>query len=123
MVNVGKLLRSKMILLALAALLVFLGQLHLAQWQREREIDKLIAALTEQEQQLGQKNQQISDSLEYLQSPDFKERTAREQLELKREGEVVVRFQDQPQVLGAETASPEEPRGNLEKWLAYYFKQ
>jgi cell division protein FtsB len=123
MISIKNLLRSKMVLLALLGIFVFIGQLHVAQWQRKREIAKEIEKLTSQERDLAQKNQELSDSLRYLQTTNFQERIAREQLELKKEGETVVRFQDAPKVLGQTTNQAETGnRNNIEKWLAYFFK-
>jgi hypothetical protein len=62
--------------------------------------------------------------LELLQADGFKERAAREQLELKKEGEVVVRFQEtRPEALAVETTTQKNNgTSNYEKWLSYFFK-
>jgi hypothetical protein len=121
-----QLLKSKFALIALVLLALFFAQLHFAQWQRKKEIDKLITQLTEQEETVSKKNQDFSRSLQYLQADNFKERTARQQLELKKEGEVVVRFQEVEKKDTANNSNQsKEPAAtsNYEKWIGYFFSK
>jgi hypothetical protein len=67
-------LKSKVALIGLILLALFFAQLHIAQWQRKKEINKLISELTKQEEDAIQKNEKLKSSLELLQADGFKER-------------------------------------------------
>jgi cell division protein FtsB len=102
----------------------FLANLRYQQWKNQVAIDKEKKSLESQISALNKKNQDLSDSLSYLGSSDFKERTARQQLNLKRDGEVVFGFTDAP------TSTPPQNRAlatanmpNYEKWIEYFFWQ
>lgn len=76
--------------------------------------------LAQQMRSLQQKNQELSQSLSYLNSTSFKERVARQQLGLKKEGETVYNFT----ASGGKTLeepSEQNERGNFEKWVEYFF--
>jgi cell division protein FtsB len=114
-------LTSKFTLLMLALLLVFLGRVKYQQYKNQQAIDKEKKALEQQISALGKKNQDLSDSLSYLNSADFKERVARQQLNLKKDGEVVFGFSDSPpQTPNSQSASALNSP-NYEKWVEYFF--
>ena len=102
-------------------MLWFLGQLKFKQWQNQNRIETEKLNLLQQADELEKKNQELTKSLEYLNSPDFKEKVAREQLALKREGEVVYSFSAKPETQTILTDSRIK-QGNLEKWWDYFFK-
>src|SRR6185295_6005726 len=87
---------SKFALFCMLLLLLFLGDLKFRQWQSQRQIEKEKQALETQAAALQKKNDDLSSSLQYLSSPSFKERVARQQLDLKKEGEQVYSFSDAP---------------------------
>ncbi len=99
------------------------GNMHLQQWKKKRQIAAEIAALTGQQQALEQKNKELAESLAYLTSGNYKERIARQQLNLKKEGEVVYNF-NEPQVAGASTEAPPESGvgERVKEWWLYFFK-
>jgi len=105
---------------ALLILLVFLGNLKFKQWQSQRQIEKEKQSLQDQADSLQKKNQELSRSLQYLNSESFKERVAREQLGLKKDGEQAYSFADAPRVAGASTDAPGGP-SNIKKWWDYFF--
>ncbi len=114
-------LSSKITLFLLALMLVFLGQLKFKQWQSQRRVEKEKQSLQRQADELLKKNNELSQSLEYLNSPNFKERVAREQLALKKDGEQVYSFSVRPQEPQQESES-QKPQSNFEKWRIYFFK-
>jgi hypothetical protein len=110
-------------LLGLTAVLIFLGSLELQQWQKRRTIQKEINHLREQEQETLNKNQSLSDSLGYLTSGEYKERIARQQLNLKRDGELVLGFAAGSETTEATAAeNPIDQTSNPRKWWNYFFK-
>ncbi len=115
-----KILKSKWFLAAMLILLIVVFTVELRQWQSREAINKEIAHLVAEQQALEQKNQDLEQSLQYFGSDSYKEKLAREQLGLKREGEIVVNF---PKLAdnssGAEAQSSEQ--SNPQKWWQYIF--
>ena len=115
------LLSSKLALVCLTALLLLLGNTKYQQWKKEAAIEDEKKRLTEQQDQLMKKNKEFSDSLQYLTSDDFRDRAARQQLNLKKNGEIVYNF-----TVAAATATPlavadTETASNPAKWWKYFF--
>ena len=113
-------LSSKIALLALCALLVFLGNIKFKQWQKRKQIEKEKLNLQTQADDLQKKNRELNQSLQYLNSISFKERVAREQLGLKKQDEQVYSLAEPPRVLGA--VDSKFKQSNWKKWLDYFFK-
>lgn len=97
-----------------------LGFLQFKQWQKRQAIEREVATLTRDAQNLEERNKQISDSLDFLHSTSAKERIARGQLNMKKDGEIVVNF-GEPQVISAEAPTSEQNESNPKKWWNYFF--
>src|SRR6185437_7868984 len=69
-------LSSKIVIFGLIILLAFLGKLKYSQWRAQQEIEKQKELLQQQADALEKKNSDLNQSLQYLNSPDFKERVA-----------------------------------------------
>ena len=116
----SKLLAKKSTFFLLILVLIFLGSLKFKQWKSQRAIDLEKESLIEQTQKLEQKNKEFKDSLSYLSSGSFKEKVAREQLNLKKQDELVFSFTES---LGATTSTSSEiilKSSNFEKWIQYF---
>ncbi|MBI5530103.1 MAG: septum formation initiator family protein [Candidatus Doudnabacteria bacterium] len=75
--------------------------------------------MRQQADALQKKNDDLSQSLQYLNSPSFKERVARQQLNLKKDGEQVYGFTDGN---GSSTDSQVAIKtSNAKKWWDYFF--
>jgi cell division protein FtsB len=88
-------------------------------WQK-REVDSEISRLQQQADVLNKDNQQLSELIKYLDTPEYKEKEAREKLNLKREGEEVVVLPETDEsgsVAGASSGSESNPQ----KWFSYFF--
>lgn len=117
-----RLLSSKLVIGLLVILLAFLGNVKYRQWKIKQAIEKEKQDLSQQAANLEKKNTELSQSLSYLNSGGFKERVAREQLGLKKDGEQVFDFSsagappaDQAGTAGAGGQS------NFQQWLNYFF--
>jgi cell division protein FtsB len=112
-------LTSRLSLLLLGFLALFLGSVRYGQWKNEKAVEKEKQSLQLQISGLEQKNNELSKSLSYLGSSDFKERLAREQLNLKKDGEIVFGFTDVAATVSSDTDNSKIP--NYEKWIQYFF--
>lgn len=118
-----QILTAKPTLLLLFVGLVVFGVIQYRQLAQRRSVNIEINHLQQQQQSLEQKNQELSQSLQYLTSSDYKDRIARQQLGLKKNGEIVYNFtvdnsvQDQSSQAVPGTGSG----SNLEAWWRYLF--
>ena len=117
-----EILSSRITLVLLAVLLLVLGVLKYKQYQRQQAIELEKQTLMAQEDSLQKKNSELKDSLAQLSSEQYKERVAREDLNLKKEGEIVYNFSlfaDNQQSSGPKNAT--EKISNPRKWWNYFF--
>lgn len=112
----------KLILAGLIIILLFLIKIQVSQWQKKQTVSNEIAKLTAQQQEMEQKNTDLSQSLAYLSSENYKEKVAREQLNFKKDGEIVVRFTDPIIVNQSSNEHKTDDSSNLKDWLYYFFK-
>lgn len=122
------LIKNKFFVFACCIFLIFMFVVEYNQFSQRSGIQKEIADLKNQENQLQQKNQNLQNLISYLQTDSYKQKAAREQLNLKKNGEVVYSFA-QPQT-DTQQASPaanasQNSSGisNAQKWWNYFFNQ
>jgi cell division protein FtsB len=113
-------LKSRWTILILAIILLTVSGLELNQWHKRAKIQKEIDALIAQQQELEQKNKDLATSLDLLNTKDYKEKIAREQLNLKKDGEIVVNFSQATQ---PEQSQSQASESNPQKWWQYFFQQ
>ena len=113
---------SKGIILALAALAVFLGQQKFRQYRLQTAIESEKQSLQKQLSGLEGKNEELNRTLSYLNSDTYKELVARQQLDMQRQGEFVYSFSEaarsEPSVLGAK-----DEASNFQKWANYFLNK
>lgn len=112
-------LSSKIVIFGLAVLLVFLGNLKYNQWKNQKNIEIEKNNLQAQAEKLQKQNDDLNQSLQYLSSPDFKEKVARQQLNLKKDGEMVFGFKEAK--IQTDTAEKKTGVSNFKKWADYFF--
>jgi cell division protein FtsB len=114
------LLKSKAITVLLVLVLGAVAFVTFELYMQKRQVDIEIARLTEQSDSLSKDNGQLSELIKYLDTPEYKEREAREKLNLKKPGEEVVVLPEGAN--NGEVASAQaETRSNPEKWFNYFF--
>lgn len=113
-------LSSKTAILGLIVLAGFLGIQEFKQLSNQKKIEAQKKSLQEQADTFTKKNSDLNQSLQYLNSPDFKEKVARQQLNLKKEGETVYSFAD-ASILETADAANRPKQGNFTKWWNYFF--
>ncbi|MFA7319707.1 MAG: septum formation initiator family protein [Parcubacteria group bacterium] len=96
---------------------------------KKKAIEKDIAALKAQEENIKKENMALSERISYLSSKDYQEMQAKDKLNLQSPGENVVIIAprnsaqnsvSQPAKNEAAEQSAAEP--NFKKWLTYFFK-
>jgi cell division protein FtsB len=127
-----KLLQNKWLVSGGALFLLFLVVIEYKQFRMRHTVQQEIADLSRQADQLQKNNQDLQSFVAYLQTDSYKQKAAREQLSMKKDGEVVYSFTDSAnadgQVQGtitnqaATTASQNKAESNTRKWWNYLFK-
>lgn len=98
-----------------------LGSLQFVQWKKRTAIEQEVAALSREARELEARNNEINESLEFLHTQSAKERIAREQLGMKKDGEIVVSFQDRVTMEAPGKTQPQV--SNRLKWWNYFFSE
>lgn len=101
--------------LALVFVLVITAKLLMQKTEVEKEIEELKA----RSEEVNKQNQDLAQLINYLNTDTFKERQAREQLNLKKEGEYVVALPKGSEL--SETTDSEGQISNPRKWFNYFF--
>ncbi len=91
------------------------------QYSKRRQIDSEIESLKQQEKELNGSNQQLEQSINFLSSPEYQDKLARLQLNLKKEGEIVVNFSEQQTASNQQEVNNYSAKSNLIKWWEYIF--
>ncbi len=116
-----KLFSSKVTFLILLILAAILGRQKYQQYKQNQLVEKEKQKIIGQINSLNKKNQEISNSLEYFKSESFKQRVAREQLNLKQPGEEVYSFKEANESMAVGNSLAELPKlSNIEKWVKYF---
>lgn len=113
-----KWLGSTSLIVVLLIVLGVVSLLQFNQWRKRQLIALEIEQIKQQQAEVQQKNLDLENSLNLLNTQDYKERVAREQLNLKKEGEVVVNF---PPGLGSHNQTSQIRETNPQKWWRYFF--
>ena len=114
-------LSQKIVVLGLAVLVAFFGYIRYQQYRQRQSIDAEKASLQTQIDGLEKKNQEMEASIKYLSSLSSKEKVAREQLNLKKQGEVVYGFTEMDAPANGQTGlAAGEQASNPVKWWRYF---
>lgn len=111
---------SKPIIVILVILIGFIGTLEVKQLRKRAKYNSEKAELQRQEQELVAKNKTLQDSLEYFNNEEYMEKLAREQLNRKKDGEIVVNFPPSSPAAGEQKQQEPELK-NPQKWWNYFF--
>ena len=114
------LISSKIFIAALLILLVFLGNIKYKQYKSQSEILKEKDSLTKQAETLQKNSQDLNNSLSYLNSQNYKDRIARQQLNLKKNGETVYNFSYSS--IPTSTINSTGQGSNPSKWWKFFFQ-
>ena len=127
MKKIRQMLQNKTFVGTLFLLLVFFMYGQVKNFRTRHAVEKEIKELTRQSELLQKENQELESFVAYLETDNFKERALREQLNLRKEGEVVFSFAPQhaPEVAGANTSveTDEVDEVNTIKWWNYFFNR
>lgn len=117
-----KIFYSRLFLGAVIIVLLTVFGLEFNQWQQRRKINAEISHLKQEQAALEARNTALQQSLQYFGSANYQEKLAREQLGLKKDGEIVINFP--PEGLpGQSSTEPSKPESNPYKWWQYLFKK
>lgn len=121
---------SKLFIVTSLAILIFLGVSLSKEIVRRLEISQRIQNLKSEINEVEEKNIELSDLIDYLESESFRERELRLKLGMRKEGEEVIILPKNLNTNGEEEgeATPEEVLKNVnqsfpQKWWDYFFKK
>lgn len=111
---------------------LLLGMAVYREIRKKEAVQKEIRALQEEAAKISRENSDITERIAYLESRDYKEREAKEKLNLQKPGETVVVITPGPSKEEIVENSNREKRileiagiqekSNPEKWWDYFFK-
>ncbi len=129
MSNIKNLVRNKYFVFFGSIFVLFLLLVQFRQYSVRHNVQKEIDSLSKQADQLQKNNQDLQSMIAYLKTDDYKEKTAREQLSMRKEGENVYSFSENVPVAQtsqeAAVAIAQQKRAaesNPKKWWDYFFK-
>ncbi|MEK7075692.1 MAG: septum formation initiator family protein [Patescibacteria group bacterium] len=120
-------IQSRAFVIGGSIFLLFLLVVSFGQFRNRHSIQKEIDALTKQADQIQKNNEEVKNFIAYLKTDSYKEQAARQQLNLKKEGEVVYSFSalsPQTEVVNQEEAIRQENanQSNFNKWVTYFLR-
>lgn len=121
MLKLPKIFHSKLFLAAVLIVLLGVFALELQQWLQRHKINTEISHLKQEQADLEARNNALQQSLQYFSSDTYKEKLAREQLGLKKEGEIVINFPANG-ISHNDEKEIQKPQPNPQKWWQYLFK-
>lgn len=120
MISLPKILYSKTLLGLLIIIVIFAVGVEYKQYANRKKIDAEILELINEEQRLVSSNQQLEQTIGFLSSPEYQEKLARLQLNLKKPDEIVINFPTEGTIQdNSNQAIKQKP--NAIKWWEYIF--
>lgn len=115
-------LKSRGITWLLSLALIFVLFLTVRMFLQKYQIDKEIKKLEAETEKVKRDNEQLAGLIQYLQTPEYQEKQAREKLNLKKDGEMVVVLPDTDK-READQNQSQQPKANYKQWFDYFFGQ
>lgn len=124
-------LSSKAVLVGSLAILTLIGITLTKEVYRNYEINREIRVIKENVKNLELRNKELTSLLEYFETDSFREREARQKLNLQKEGEIAVAIPssrsntiDLKKIaqLSEQGNQPNQNPSNPIKWWNYFFK-
>lgn len=118
------LLKSKSFILIAVLLLVLVSVFLSKELKRKYEVSREIKKLEQDIAQFEQKNQDVLELINYLKTPEYRERQARSLLKLQKPGEFAVALPPTgEETLAQEKGGTGSGGSNFGKWWNYFFKR
>jgi cell division protein FtsB len=118
---VQEFLKTKFATVILSGILIFVMFITARILVQKRIVDREISKLQNQMEDIKKDNEKLSSLVQYLNTPEYHEKEAREKLNLRKEGEYVVVL-PQGEVSGTDnevTSNSKKPKYKL--WYDYFF--
>lgn len=124
---IKKLFSSRIFLLFFAAVLIFTVHAFYREFVRRYNLEQEVKKLQIEVEEADKKNQDLTDTLKYLQTSSFTEEEARVKLGLQKPGEKVIIIDDgKTDIVNDREGDPAAISSsywqNLHKWYEYFFK-
>jgi cell division protein FtsB len=117
----ASLIKSKFVTILLFPVLVLVMIMTARILSQKREIDSQISKLQSEADKIKSNNNQLSNLIKYLNTPDYKDKEAREKLNLKKDGEFVVVLPDSRSTSGTTQTTAKPEVSKFKQWFNYFF--
>ncbi len=121
--DLQRLLKSRVTMVLLVLFFSAVAFITVELYWQKRDVDQEVDRLSKQADQISKDNTQLSELIKYLGTPEYKEKEAREKLNLKKEGEQVVVLPDPEDENGLVASASTDDQPNPKKWFNYFFKR
>jgi cell division protein FtsB len=119
--EIRALLQSRLITVVLAGMLLLVMGVTAKLLVQKRAVDNEIALLQARATDIHKSNQELSELIKYLNTTEYTEREAREKLNLKKDGEIVVGLPSDKETDGQVAGTVTQNSPNPQKWFNYFF--
>ncbi len=113
-------LKTRFATVVLSATLVLVMIITARILVQKKIVDREIAKLQVQMERIKKDNEQLSSLIQYLNTPEYQEKEAREKLNLRKEGEVVVVLPQEKIAAAGNEQNLSKP-SNIKLWFDYFF--
>jgi cell division protein FtsB len=115
-------LKTKIATILLSGVLIFVMVITARIFVQKRVVDREISKLQTQMEKIKKDNEQLSSLVQYLDTPEYQEKEAREKLNLQKDGEHVVVLPQNGDVASAqEQQNTGAKPSNYKLWFNYFF--
>ncbi|TAK95195.1 hypothetical protein EPO05_04910 [Patescibacteria group bacterium] len=96
--------------------------------KRTHQIQAEVQGMREEAERVRKNNEELRDKIAYFETPEYQEKTAKDKLNLQREGEQVAiiklspSLREENQPTSAVAGVQVDSRPNYQKWWDYFFK-
>ncbi|HFC76889.1 MAG TPA: hypothetical protein ENJ27_01525 [Candidatus Moranbacteria bacterium] len=116
---------------SLAGAIIFLATPTIREYNRSKTIDKEISKLQAEAEKINTNNNFLREKIEYLKSDDYKERVAKDRLNLRNIGEKVIIVQpgtdknidEENKKINQVKNNTLDQLSNIQKWYKYLFRK
>jgi cell division protein FtsB len=114
-------LKTKIATVLLSGVLIFVMVITARILVQKRVVDREIAKLQSQMDRIKKDNEELSSLIQYLNTPEYQEKEARDKLNLRKDGEYVVVLPQGDVASASQEQNNQNKPSNFKLWFNYFF--